>query len=344
MATPKNHGDRVRELVMAFQKGECSIGEVTDAAMPLIKRVVGSFRELDWNSLVTEDIVQDTLVLFATKIVFEFDGARESIVPLVVAYAKNTMRQHLDRERRYVRLDSVMDKQSEGGDSDSDHGGSHSSEALMIALQNKAGTSHDLVVESKVMEDEIDRNRALLTLAGKFQELRQAGIAERNAGSPNPVEKPTRRKTVYDKSKAPLLTEQEKREQEEFMDIRKALGLTLKQFAQALGPSLHKMRHYSCGRTRIPPELIASARELGKQGNTRFSKAQMSFEGKEMCEILADWAKSAGVPEDDMEALAALLDVNKKTIGRWQKNVTRPSWQALYSANERVNKKVRAAA
>lgn len=328
---------------MAFLAGNASANDVARAFLGDVRvraMVKSAAMQKSVGSMVS-DVTQDCLLVFHEKYV-SVPGAlklpsAESVYSLVFAIADGvtmTKRRELEQNRfGFVSLDDTVGENGE------------------YEEQNY----HMLEVDDGFEDDrlrELDMERAGREMERRLKAESSSPmmrmitniLAEKGAE----IEEPAERRVAAarsDEGTDERLTDEQRR----LKDIRQEIGLTLKNYATALGITLASLSAYIYGRTdSVPADIMETAEHLWREHKQRFDDQRVVYEGKAMEEILDAWCAMLGITRDEDErwvnAIAGITRVQPVTVRRWVQVKYRPTVRKLIEYGLAISQHVEDAA
>jgi len=120
-------------------------------------------------------------------------------------------------------------------------------------------------------------------------------------------------------------------------EVRKVLGMEIKDFADALDVNEYTLLTYLYDRVKVvPKEVMDRAEALNTEGDGAFQLEAAQFEGVPMSEIVERWMSLLKI--DHPGDLAELLNTHAFTVRRWCLNQSRPRPGKLVSYQRKIDR------
>lgn len=120
-------------------------------------------------------------------------------------------------------------------------------------------------------------------------------------------------------------------------EVRKGLGMEIKDFADALDVNEYTLLTYLYDRVKtVPKEIMDRADALSVEGDGAFQLEAARFEGIPMSEIVDRWMTLLKI--DHPGDLAEFLNTHAFTVRRWSLNQSRPRPGKLVSYQRKIDR------
>ncbi len=261
---------------------------------------------------IVDDVGQEVFLLFQQKLIERFDPDYEA-EPWLIEISRRVALKMLRKTKELPLDDEVRD----GFLSSIDDG-----------LINERISTYDSFDDNPVSF--VDQKRAMEKIknAVKF---------------PGVVNKPRQLSKV-----TPVIRKENKAEKvisadcRRLREIRLALCMTQVSFSEQLGISTATLLSYEYGRTlTIKEDIMKKAEELFSEQKVVVLRNKEKF-SRPMPEIIESWCQMLGATgEDRIEVLIDVLNVDKSTVYRWQKQEMRPNIGMLKIYERNVKNAIR---
>lgn len=322
--------DKFERAIIDFQDRRLDEDALARAAYPTVSRIG---KAVAYQLGVTDedgDLVHQLWFFTVNKIAIEYDRSR-SIYPILTTYARNLARNLLWQKRATPHLPSML--KAEGNENVEEQLADY-----FGPYWENGGESPQDQTDRKLILAKIEGALAKADISPRRNPARRNGLMAGVHVVPcmeidvaNPI-------TAKPKPKGKTLSKDQKR----IVEVRKALGMTQPEFADAINVEVPRLSSWEYGRTKtVPSWAMENVEAVMLAGNAKYERGMKLFDKKKMSQIVDEWRKRLHIEEGDIYSLAAIMGVSEPTIRRWYANDVRPAVQQLMDYNDLVVREAR---
>ncbi|MBI5330099.1 MAG: hypothetical protein HZB71_05740 [Betaproteobacteria bacterium] len=309
------------DALFQFRAGELSREALAGTVYPLLRRLA---KATAWKvgGVDADDLAQELWLTFEKSVLYNYEPG-VALEPYLLVIARHAAFQMRSKVRETAESDLT---DSSSPEQDDRHMPFVTDEGLVSDIDRCIGileVRHRLYnVVMNNSETESKQKQVMPSMVLPY--AKEAAIDVQEGARLPDVEKQSRTPRVH----RPIA--------QELVDIRKSLGMTHAEFAEALGIGMPRLSSYIYGDTTVPDWVVNLAREMAENGGNALDSARMKYESVPMSKILAGWAEELGVPYENSQELASLLGASKATVTRWKNDLIHPRLSSVLRYEQMV--------